>query len=233
MPYNLGLLQTSFFFVQINYSALVDVRNIMQHDPEAMVTVNDGGNQTPPSKDAAENLVSNTDDDNEINVPKDNDQDMEEGEVDPWERFSSKKIEMAEPDHTELNLCSSGEAGPSTSTGPDANRAESSGVKEGQTGDSSDPWLTANKPDPFQENNAGWSDIKKTGPAENDCENGSSWGRPWSAFVVSRASSVVQPDKENDWRAGSSHGSGKPWSRGAPRGRGRGRGYNRGRGRNG
>ncbi|KAI3694178.1 hypothetical protein L1987_77139 [Smallanthus sonchifolius] len=214
--------------LEINYSALVDVRNIMQHDPDAMGTVNNGVNQTPPSKDATENLVSNISD-NKMDDPKDNNP---EGEVNPWDRFSSKNTEMPKPYHSGLNPCSYGGAGPSTSTGPDPNEAESSGVKEGQKGNSSDPWLAANKPDSFQENST-TPDVKKTGPAENDCQNRSSWGRPWSAFVVSRASSVIQSDKEYDWRVGSSRGSGKPWSRGSPRGRGRGHNRGRGRGRNG
>ncbi|XP_076889329.1 coilin-like isoform X2 [Bidens hawaiensis] len=178
--------------LEINYSALVDVRNILQHDPDATKTVNNDS-QTPLK-----------------------DKNPVEGEVSPWDRFSSKITEIPDPNYSGLSPCSYGGPGPSTSTSPEA--AESSGVKEGQKGNSADPWLAANTPD-----------VKKTGPTENDCENGNSWGRPWSTFVVSRGSSVIQQDKQNEWRAGSSRGSGKPWSRGASRGRGRGRG----RGRNG
>ncbi|XP_021992946.1 coilin [Helianthus annuus] len=222
--------------LEINYSALVDVRNIMQHDPDAMEIVNIGTSQsqTPPSKVAAKNLVFNVNDNN-IDVTKVNNPGEE---VSPWDRFSSKITETPKPNgpnHSGLNPSSYSGPGPSTSTVPDADKPESSGVKEGQKGNSSDPWSAASKPDRVQENNASWSDAKQKAPTENNCENGSSWGRPWSAFVVSRASSVIQPDKENDWHAGSSRGSGKPWSRGAPRGRGRGqnRGRGRGRGQNG
>lgn len=153
--------------------------------------------------------------------------------MDPWDRLSSKITEILEPNNPSmvgsgLNPCSNDGAGPSTSTAPDANKAESS--KEGQNGNSIDPWLNANKRDPSQENNSGWSNV--LGPIANNCENGSSWGRPWSAFVVSKASSVIQPNRENEWHAGGSGGSWKPTSRGGPRGRGRGRG-GRGRGRNG
>ncbi|KAI3713870.1 hypothetical protein L1987_72457 [Smallanthus sonchifolius] len=217
--------------LEINYSALVDVRNVKQYDPEATEPLSDCVNQTPMSddKDAVENLVSNSNSNN-IAAPKDSNP----GEVNPWERFSSKRTEIPEPNNPSkvgsgLNPGSYGGAGPSTSTGPDANKAESSEVKEGQKGNSIDPWLKANKPDPSQENNSGWSNV--LGPAANDCENGSSWGRPWSTFVVSRSSSVIQQNKENKWNAGSSRGSWKPTLRGAPRGRGCGRGGRRGCGR--
>ncbi|KAI3812446.1 hypothetical protein L1987_17155 [Smallanthus sonchifolius] len=184
--------------LEINYSALVDVRNVKQYDPDATESLSDGVNQTPMSvdKDAAENLVSNSNANN-IDVPKDSNP----GEVNPWDRFSSKHTEIPEPNNPSkvgsgLNPGSYGGAGPSTSTGPDANKAESSEVKEGQKGNSTDPWLKANKADPSQETNSGWSNV--LGPTANDCENGSSWGRPWSAFVVSRSSSVIQQNKENE-----------------------------------
>ena len=61
-----------FFFMQINYSALVDVRNIKQYDPDATEAVSNGVNQTPLSaeKDATENMVANSIDNN-IDLPKD------------------------------------------------------------------------------------------------------------------------------------------------------------------
>ncbi|KAJ0631315.1 hypothetical protein HanLR1_Chr17g0652651 [Helianthus annuus] len=155
-------------------------------------------------------------------------------DVNPWDRTISKNTVIPEPNNQStigsgMNPSVNAGAGPSTCTGLDANKAESSEVKEGQNGNSIDPWLSANKSGPSQENNSGWSNV--LGPTANHCENGSSWGRPWSAFVVSRSSSVIQQNGENEWRAGSSRGSWKPMSRGAPRGRGRGREGSRGRGR--
>ncbi|KAK9052717.1 hypothetical protein SSX86_029347 [Deinandra increscens subsp. villosa] len=219
--------------LEINYSALVDVRNVMQYDPNVTEPISDGVDQIPmsDSKDAAENLVSNSNGNN-IDVAKDSNA----GGVSPWDRFISKNTEIPEPNNPSmvgsgLNTSSYGGAGPSTSTVLDANKAESSKVKEGQSDNSTDPWLSANKTDRSQENNSGWSNV--LGPTTKDCENGSSWGRPWSAFAVSRGSSAIQQNKDNGWHAESSRGSWKPTSRGAPRGRGRGRGFSRGRGRNG
>lgn len=125
-------------------------------------------------------------------------------------------------------------AGPMTSTAPDANKEELSKEKDEQQKDNtSDPWLNASKPGLSEVSNVSWTEIQKTVPAADDnCENGSSWGRPWSSFAPSRSSAVKQPNQENNWYNGSSRGNGKPWSRGAPRGRGRG-GRGRGRGRNG
>ncbi|KAK1438178.1 hypothetical protein QVD17_03983 [Tagetes erecta] len=216
--------------LEINYSALVDVRIVKQYDPDATGPLNDGVNQTSmvDYKDVAENLVSNSND-----YHKDDPKDSNPGGVNPWDRLSSKSTEIPEPNNPStvgsgLNIpCSNSGAGPSTSTALDANKAGSS--KQGKNGNSIDPWLNANKRDTPQENNSGWSSV--LGPTANDCENRSSWGRPWSAFVVSKTSSVIQPNKENEWHAGSSRGSWKPMLRGAPRGRGRGRGGSRGRGR--
>ncbi|XP_076905732.1 coilin-like [Bidens hawaiensis] len=216
--------------LEINYSALVDVRNVQQYDPTVTEPAADGIDQTPMSddKDAAENLVHNGNDN--MDVPADSNP----GEVNPWDRLTTNNTEIPEPNNptpvgSGLNASSHDGPGPSTSTGPYANKPESSEVKESQTGNSIDPWLKATEPNPSQENNSGWSNV--SGPTGNNCENGSSWGRPWSAFVVSRTSSVMQ-NKENNWRAGSSRGGRSPMSRGTPRGRGRGRGGSRGRGRN-
>ncbi|KAI3728355.1 hypothetical protein L6452_16989 [Arctium lappa] len=223
--------------LEINYSALVDVRNIKQYDPEAIQAVSNGVNQTPLSddKDATENMVANSNDNN-IDLPKDSN--PGDVEVNPWDQFSkvnSTNAYMSETNHLsmEMNPCSYGNAGPSMA--PDANKAESSEQKDEQKDSSSgNPWLNANKPVPSQENGSslgGWTDAKKAGPSENDNEKGSSWGRPWSSFVVSRASPMKELNKENDWNRGSSRGNGQPWSRGFPRGRGRGSGSGRGRGR--
>lgn len=226
--------------LEINYSALVDVRIVKQYDPDATEAVSNGVNQTPVSndKDAAENMVSNSNDNN-INLSKDSN--PGDGEVNPWDLFSkvnSMNVEMSEPNHSsmvssEMNPCSYGAAGPSVA--PDANKAESSEKKDEQNGSSSgNPWLNANKAAPSQENGSsltGWTDAKKAGPSENDNEKGSSWGRPWSSFVVSKVSPMIEQNKENDWNRGSSRGNGQPWSHGAPRGRGRGFGRGNGRGR--
>ncbi|XP_024995543.1 coilin-like isoform X1 [Cynara cardunculus var. scolymus] len=226
--------------LEINYSALVDVRNLKQYDPDAIEAVSNGVNQTLMSDDKndAEKMVSNSNDNN-MNLSKDSN--PGDGEVNPWDRFSkvnSLNAEMSEPNHssmviTEMNPCSYGAAGPRVA--PDANNAESSEKKDEQKGSSSgNPWLNANKQAPSQENGsslAGWTDAKQAGPSENDNEKGSSWGRPWSSFVISRASPMKEQNKENDWNRGSSRGNGQPWSRGAPRGRGRGRGFGSGRGR--
>ncbi|XP_022024778.1 coilin isoform X2 [Helianthus annuus] len=215
--------------LKINYSALVDVRNVKQCDPNAIEPLSDGVDQTPMSdaKDAAENLVFNGN--HNMDVPKDSNPD-----VNPWDRTISKNTVIPEPNNQStigsgMNPSVNAGAGPSTCTGLDVNKAESSVVKEGQNGNSIDPWLSANKPGSSQENNSGWSNV--LGPTANHCENGSSWGRPWSAFVVSKSSSVIQQNGENEWRVGSSRGSWKPMWRGAPRGRGRGREGSRGRGR--
>ncbi|KAD0345284.1 hypothetical protein E3N88_44421 [Mikania micrantha] len=191
--------------LEINYSALVDVRNVKQYDPDATEPLSDGVDRTHKSddKDAIENLVSNSN--NNIDVPK-----------------------HSNPG-SEVNPSSYDGAGPSTNIGPDASKSESSEVKEGQKDNPSDPWLNATKPESSKENNSGWS--KALGSTAKDQENGSSWGRPWSAFVVSRSSSVIQQNKENEWHVGSSRGGWKPMSRGASRGRGRGHGGSRGRGR--
>ncbi|KAJ0631314.1 putative coilin [Helianthus annuus] len=57
--------------LKINYSALVDVRNVKQCDPNAIEPLSDGVDQTPMSdaKDAAENLVFNGN--HNMDVPKD------------------------------------------------------------------------------------------------------------------------------------------------------------------
>lgn len=61
-----------FFFVQINYSALVDVRNVEQYVPDAKKAASNGVNQTSLSNDmdASENLVCNSNDNN-TDDPKD------------------------------------------------------------------------------------------------------------------------------------------------------------------
>ncbi|XP_071695647.1 coilin-like [Rutidosis leptorrhynchoides] len=208
--------------LEINYSALVDVRIVKQYEPDAEKTVNDNGCRTPLSdgkdKDVAENLVYNSND-NKTDASKDSN--PGDGEVSAWDRFSKVNPEV---DPYVLNQCSYDAGGPSSSTGPDANKA-SSEDKELDKANSLDP--------PSSENNASWTNLQKTGPTENNCETGSSWGRPWSEFVVSRPSSA----KQTNWQVESSRGNERPWSRGAPRGRGRGRGRDnglgRGRGRNG
>ncbi|KAL8201332.1 hypothetical protein R6Q57_012671 [Mikania cordata] len=214
--------------LEINYSALVDVRNVKQYDPDATEPLSDGVGRTHKSddKDATENLVSNSK--NNIDVPKHSNPEK----VNP-QGCGFKNTEIPEPYipsmvGSELNPSSYDGAGPSTNIGPDASKSESSEVKEGQKDNPSDPWLNATKPESSKENNSGWS--KALGSTAKDQENGSSWGRPWSAFVVSRSSSVFQQNKENEWHVGSSRGGWKPMSRGPSRGRGRGHGGSRGRG---
>nr|GEU83927.1 hypothetical protein [Tanacetum cinerariifolium] len=108
--------------LEINYSALVDVRNVEQYVPHATKAASNGVNQTLLSSDmdASENLVSNSNDNN-TDLPKDS------------------------------NPGNDGAAGPSTTTaghgaaGPSTNTAG-----HGAAGPTTDPWLNANKPGPSE-----------------------------------------------------------------------------------
>ncbi|KAL7608875.1 coilin isoform X1 [Lactuca sativa] len=217
--------------LEINYSALLDVCYVKQYDPEAAkdkdkeavtkqapvtvtVTVTDG-------KDAAENLVSNSNDNNTNNVSKDSNTG---GEANPWDHFSkansNTETPLPLPDVNHSSMVVSGDPG------PNADIAENRDKGKGSMGN---PWLNADKPDASQENQSsltGWTSGKKV-----DCGEGSSWGRPWSSFTPLRGSSVNVQSRGNDWGGrGSSRGNGnvnvRPWG---PRGRG---GRGRGRGRN-
>ncbi|KAJ9549439.1 hypothetical protein OSB04_021982 [Centaurea solstitialis] len=104
--------------LEINYSALVDVRNIKEYEPDAIEAVSNGVTQTPMSgdKDGTDNMVVANE--NNIDLPKDSN--PGDGEVSPWDQISkgnSTNADMAGPSHsnmvsTEMNPCSSGAAGP-------------------------------------------------------------------------------------------------------------------------
>lgn len=207
--------------LEINYSALLDVCYLKQYEPEAKEAVSNDVNEAPVNadKDTTEkNLVSNT------NVSKDSN--TGDGKENPWDHLS--KVNSNTPTHVPLpdvNDSSMVGGDPGTSEVPDANKPDSS-----EKGSMGNPWLNANKPEASQENQSSltaWTAANKVGgSSENDCGEGSSWGRPWSSFVASRGSSVKVQHNQNDWGRGSSRGNGRPWSRGRGRARGRGRGRN-------
>lgn len=206
--------------LEINYSALLDVCYVKQYEPEANKTVSNGVVEQAP-------VIA--DKDTTTNVSKDFI--TGNGEANAWDQFSkvNSNTEMTLPDVNH----SGGDPGPSEV--PDTGKPESSENKDKEKGIMGNPWVNnANKGEESQENQTsltGWTGVNKVvgSSSENDCGEGSSWGRPWSSFVASKGSSVnVQ---QNEWGRASSRGNDRSWSRGGPRGRGRG-GRGRGRGRN-
>ncbi|KAL4570151.1 hypothetical protein LXL04_025802 [Taraxacum kok-saghyz] len=134
------------------------------------------------------------------NVSKDSN--TGDGEANPWDHLSKGTV-------TSLSLPDVNHPSMVGGTSDASNQDKGKGIMGNCN--PNDPW------------SSGWSKkIIGLESSENDCGEGSSWGRPWSSFAVpSRGTSV---NMQNNWGSmgrGSSRGNGRQWT---PRGRGRGRG---------